>query len=626
MEKGNYGEEREINHTLKQRERAKRHTTKERKNKLKCKKQRVSSFPRGVMSFGSGAVLWGKAFRKGKVSGRWVSMNGRAGIGSPSSRRRDGASCPLEGGAAGATPPHTVTHGPGAGKRRRRFCSGVVAAAVPATGSRAPSMAGSIVAATPPPAPPGSHFPSSFPSPRRCCRRPTVPALPGLLSLGLLFSRVCCGALAGPIVDPHVKAVWGKNVTLKCIIDINETLTQITWEKIHGKTAQTIAVHHPEYGFSVQGEYQGRVSLKNSSLTDASIILTNITFSDSGEYVCKAVTFPLGNSQSSTTVAVLVEPIMSLAKGPNALIDGANQTVAAICTAATGKPAAVIVWEGSLGEMESTSTSYPNETVTVESKYKLVPTRFARGRHITCVVKHPALGKEKRMVYVLDIQYSPEVTVTGYDGNWYIGRENVLLRCNADANPLPMEFTWSRLDGHWPEGLQPLNNTLHFNSPLTYNYTGTYVCRVANSLGQRSDQKTVYILDVPFKQSSSVAVAGAVIGAVLALFIITIFVTVLLTPRKKRPSYLDKMIDLPPTHKPPSSYKERALSLSQKEIFLPMVNCRQFSYEDECSLAQGSHQQMCPAFKQTNGKEWSDKKHPDPGHGKVYINSKEHYV
>lgn len=50
-----------------------------------------------------------------------------------------------------------------------------------------------------------------------------------------------------------------------------------------------------------------------------------------------------------------------------------------------------------------------------------------------------------------------------------------------------------------------------------------------------------YISDVPFKQSSSVAVAGAVIGAVLALFIITIFVTVLLTPRKKRPSYLDKV-------------------------------------------------------------------------------------
>uniref|UniRef100_A0A8C4UCW7 Nectin cell adhesion molecule 3 n=1 Tax=Falco tinnunculus TaxID=100819 RepID=A0A8C4UCW7_FALTI len=226
--------------------------------------------------------------------------------------------------------------------------------------------------------------------------RSAVP--PGLGLLGLVFSRFCCSALAGPIVDPHVTAVWGKKVALKCIIDVNETITQVSWEKIHGKSSQTIAVHHPEYGISVQGEYQGRVSFKNYSLTDATIILRNVSFSDAGEYICKAVTFPLGNTQSSTTVTVLD---------------------------------------------------------------------------------------------------APEVSVTGYDGNWFIGRENVQLRCNADANPLPMEFMWTRLDGQWPDGLLSVNNTLQFSSPLTYNYTGTYICKVTNSLGQRSDQKTIYILDPP---------------------------------------------------------------------------------------------------------------------------------
>uniref|UniRef100_A0A8C8AYM8 Nectin-3 n=1 Tax=Otus sunia TaxID=257818 RepID=A0A8C8AYM8_9STRI len=305
------------------------------------------------------------------------------------------------------------------------------------------------------------------------------------------------GALAGPIVDPHVTAVWGKKVALKCIIDVNETITQVSWEKIHGKSSQTIAVHHPEYGISVQGEYQGRVSFKNYSLTDATIILKNVSFSDAGEYICKAVTFPLGNTQSSTTVTVLVEPVVTLMKGPNPLIDGANRTIAATCIAATGKPAAEIDWEGGLGEMESSSTVFPNETVTVVSQYMIVPTRFARGRLITCIVRHPALEKEMRFPHVLDIQYAPEVSVTGYDGNWFIGRENVQLRCNADANPLPMEFMWTRLDGQWPEGLLSVNNTLQFSSPLTYNYTGTYICKVTNSLGQRSDQKTIYILDPP---------------------------------------------------------------------------------------------------------------------------------
>uniref|UniRef100_A0A8C9G183 Ig-like domain-containing protein n=1 Tax=Pavo cristatus TaxID=9049 RepID=A0A8C9G183_PAVCR len=111
-------------------------------------------------------------------------------------------------------------------------------------------------------------------------------------------------ALAGPVVDPHVTAVWGKKVALKCIIDVNETITQVSWEKIHGKISETIAVHHPEYGISIQEKYQGRVSFKNYSLTDATIILKNVSFSDAGEYICKAVTFPLGNSQSSVTVTV----------------------------------------------------------------------------------------------------------------------------------------------------------------------------------------------------------------------------------------------------------------------------------------------------------------------------------
>uniref|UniRef100_A0A8D1FJB3 Nectin-3 n=2 Tax=Sus scrofa TaxID=9823 RepID=A0A8D1FJB3_PIG len=478
---------------------------------------------------------------------------------------------------------------------------------------------------------------------------PTPPPLLLLLFPLLLFSRLC-GALAGPIiVEPHVTAVWGKNVSLKCLIEVNETITQISWEKIHGKSSQTVAVHHPQYGFSVQGEYQGRVLFKNYSLNDATITLHNIGFSDSGKYICKAVTFPLGNAQSSTTVTVLVEPTVSLIKGPDSLIDGGNETVAAICIAATGKPVAHIDWEGDLGEMESTTTSFPNETATIVSQYKLFPTRFARGRRITCVVKHPALEKDIRYSFILDIQYAPEVSVTGYDGNWFVGRKGVNLKCNADANPPPFKSVWSRLDGQWPDGLLASDNTLHFVHPLTFNYSGVYVCKVTNSLGQRSDQKVIYISDVPFKQTSSIAVAGAIIGAVLALFIIAIFVTVLLTPRKKRPSYLDKVIDLPPTHKPPPMYEERSPPLPQKELLyqtehLPLqtqfkereagslqhsngLKSRRFDYEDENPGGEDGIQQMYPLYNQMCSPDLSPgKRHPNHDPERVYINPREHYV
>ncbi|KAM4047300.1 nectin-3 isoform 2-T2 [Anomaloglossus baeobatrachus] len=382
----------------------------------------------------------------------------------------------------------------------------------------------------------------------------------------LLLCRVS-GSFAGPIhVDPHGTAVWGKNITLKCLIEVNETITQISWEKVIGKNVQTIAVQHPLYGISFQESYQNRTTFKNTSLHDATIVINHVDFPDAGEYICKAVTFPLGNVQSSTTVTVLVEPTVSIRKGPHQLLDGANETVAATCTAATGKPAAEIYWEESLGRAEATSTTFANKTVTVISQYKLVPTRFARRRNITCIVKHPALESDIKYPFTLDIQYAPEVSVTGYDGNWFVGRRNVQLKCNADANPPPTEIKWSRSDGNWPDGLSSVNNTLLFNYPLTHNVSGTYMCKVANALGQKSDHKIITILDDPLKDTSSLAAAGAIIGAVLALFFITIFMVILLTSGNKRAD-VDTIIELPPTLKTCPAFEDPLLSVSTKYLY-----------------------------------------------------------
>ncbi|XP_072119619.1 nectin-3-like protein isoform X2 [Mobula birostris] len=307
------------------------------------------------------------------------------------------------------------------------------------------------------------------------------------------------GALASPVaVDQKISAILGKNVTLKCFVTVKENVTQISWEKQERGTTDTVAVFHPKYGISIQGDYSGRAEFTNPSSKDATIVITKVRFSDSGNYICKVVTFPLGNYQETSTVTVIVEPTITVGAGPEPLVDGANATVAAVCTAANGKPEAIVSWESDLiGEQELTKISAPNETVTVINQFKIIPSRFVRKRPITCIVSHPPLNTTVRVPYALDVQYAPEITMMGYDGNWFVGRKNVQLKCKADANPSPSAYIWSRFEEQLPEDLQIENDTLTFNRPLNHNDSGIYICEVVNIHGHRKNQKVVQIKDPP---------------------------------------------------------------------------------------------------------------------------------
>lgn len=37
----------------------------------------------------------------------------------------------------------------------------------------------------------------------------------------------------------------------------------------------------------------------------------------------------------------------------------------------------------------------------------------------------------------------PEVTIEGYDNNWYLSRNEAVLKCSAKGNPAPTELSWS---------------------------------------------------------------------------------------------------------------------------------------------------------------------------------------
>ncbi|XP_037603873.1 nectin-3-like protein isoform X3 [Sebastes umbrosus] len=382
-----------------------------------------------------------------------------------------------------------------------------------------------------------------------------------------LFHLLCsitgvCGSQV--VVPQRVNAVLGKNVTLECRVEVgaNLTLTQSSWERRLPSGSVTVAVYNPRYGISIPPEFIQRLYFRSPSSHDATIVLGNVGFADVGIYTCKVATFPLGNTQASTTVNVLVEPKVYVSAGSSALIDGGNDTVVATCIAERARPPAEVSWESNLfGQSEVQLFDEANGTTSTQVSYLWQPTRHVQGHTLTCVVRHPALQSDFRIPYQLNVQFAPDISVVGYDGDWFVGRENVQMTCKANANPPANHFRWIRLDREMPEGVEIMNSTLLFLRPLQRNDSGVYRCEVANDINLRSRDVRILIQDQSeAERSNSIVVAGAVMGAVLALFLIAVFIIVILTARKAPPpsAFADKVIDLPPTHKPPPPYSERA--------------------------------------------------------------------
>ncbi|CAL1573720.1 unnamed protein product [Knipowitschia caucasica] len=130
--------------------------------------------------------------------------------------------------------------------------------------------------------------------------------------------------------------------------------------------------------------------------------------------------------------------------------------------------------------------------------------------------------------------------------------------------------------------------------------------------------------------SSSIAVAGAVMGAVLALFLITVFIIVIITARKAPPpSFSDKVIDLPPTHKPPPPYSERAPAVplgvhASQVAWLCQARRAEHRYEQTETASSRCRQGKQPSPTQPPSRlEWVCHQ---SGTERVFINHREHYV
>ncbi|XP_078475961.1 uncharacterized protein LOC144737135 isoform X2 [Lampetra planeri] len=201
---------------------------------------------------------------------------------------------------------------------------------------------------------------------------------------------------------------------------------------------------------------------------------------------CRVEHLALGSPvEYNKTLNIHAPPKVSLELNPSQLVEGMGLVTVVTCIAREGHPAASITWSGlDQGSSIETTETEPDGKVTVRSEYRMEPTKESQGRTLTCRVEHPALKPPLvELSTKLDIHYKPSVSITGYDGDWYVDKKSAYLTCEADANPKIKHYLWDRQEGSLPNGTVVSGNSLSFERPLLESDSGSFSCWANNSVG-----------------------------------------------------------------------------------------------------------------------------------------------
>ncbi|KAL0962374.1 hypothetical protein UPYG_G00339250 [Umbra pygmaea] len=331
-------------------------------------------------------------------------------------------------------------------------------------------------------------------------------------------------------------------------------LTQVSWiwEPVEGQR-DNIAVYHPTYGESFPTSvFSGRVSFLQQTLYNPSINITNLRMADAGRFTCEYATYPSGNAQGTTNLVMLARPKNSAFAMTVQANNSGSLVVVAQCVSANGKPGANIKWMGfDDGHENVTFTQAPNGTVTVISQYMIVPKSENHNKDVTCIVNQRTQDKPQTFPVKLSVEYPPSVTIEGYDNNWYMGRSDAFLTCQADGNPAP-SVTWNVLSGSMPVTVQINANRLTVRK-VDEAVNTTFVCEGKNRLGASKGQVTTTIIaqrKVPAYVPSTLSILGSIVAVITVLALVSGAI-IFVRKRKQRAEDADG----PPKHKPPPPMK-----------------------------------------------------------------------
>ncbi|XP_008047465.1 nectin-2, partial [Carlito syrichta] len=369
-------------------------------------------------------------------------------------------------------------------------------------------------------------------------------------------------------VPPEVRGQLGATVELPCHLlpSTHKVLVSlVTWQRLDDpESNQNVAALHPKLGPSYPSSQPGseRLSFVTSGqgteteLRDATLAIQGLTVEDEGNYSCEFATFPKGSIRGVTWLRAIAEP-QNHAETQEVTLS-LDPVPVARCVSTGGRPPARISWLSPLdGEAKETQVSGPVPgTVTVTSRFTLIPLGRADGVKVTCKVEHESFKEPVLLPVTLSVRYPPEVSISGYDDNWFLGRGEATLTCNVRSNPEPTGYDWSTTSGTFPTSAVAQGPQLIIRSVDRLVNT-TFICTVTNAVGTGHAEQVVFVRETP--NTAGAGATGGIIGGIIAAIIATaVAATAILICRQQRKEQglqgaeQDDNLEGPPSYKPPT--------------------------------------------------------------------------
>ncbi|XP_078256410.1 poliovirus receptor-like [Rhinoraja longicauda] len=338
-------------------------------------------------------------------------------------------------------------------------------------------------------------------------------------------------------VEGFVTGTAGDEIRLPCYLSHNAgnlKLVQVTWLKRAEKGNVNLAVFNPRFGTSYPAAIHS-VTLTSSTAQNYTLTIKPLQLSDQGLYSCELNTFPSGKQESQTRVTVRARPLAEAISVP--VDTSLSEVPVANCTAARGKPAAQVAWIGrNAGSVTVTETQHADGTVTVVSQYRLRPTSVDDGKNVTCIIMHKTFTDVVNLTVTLSVRYPPEVTIAGYDGNWYVGSSGHRLVCLARATPPVTSYRWTLSTGPLPPNVQTNGDRLVITH-ADYSLNGTWVCEATNALGKGRGKVTVVVKE-PHSTSAGASFESTVVyvtvGTLASLLLVVVSVYIAMKRSRQR--------------------------------------------------------------------------------------------